>query len=173
MSNDIMSKIAEISKRHEAIKLSSENVELKNLATLDKLFDDAAALMPEIKKQTGFLENFKKSLSAEEKDYEKIKPKVEKADQKERELYRKWESAKDETTVLTKDLEATSRAIKGAKDGVDTVQKRLDPLNKKAKTTQDLLAKNLTTFESSAKALGWDVSTAKYQKMLDQLKSAI
>ena len=86
---------------------------------------------------------------------------VEKADKKERELARAFESAQDNLSTAKRELKGTEGALKHSKDLIETLNKRLDKTKGKASKVRTNLEKKTDKLEKAAKDLDVKIPATK------------
>ena len=146
-------------------ELKSETVELKNVATLDKLVEQSQAIIPELKKLAVWEKSYISTKADNKKRMDKVEPQIEKLQRTESELRHKAENAQSNLTKAQDEFQRARRNIE--KD----IEKKKAKDGKKNSNLRKLLEKNIADFQKAGKDLGVDVKIGKYQKMLDQLKN--
>ena len=162
--------ITEFLNSRNEVKLSSENIELKNLATLEKLYDQAVAVIPELKKLQGWISlQFKNKM-----EYDKQLPKAvtnyDKARGKSDKLFLEAERASEESRVFEKTLTDLKERIQRNDEFAKDINKKMSTDGKKNNSLRKELEKGIADFSSAAKALGVDVKVDKYEKILGTLR---
>jgi hypothetical protein len=153
----------------ESLELSAENVELKNIATLDKLYDESVKLIPELKKLQKWNSLWFKNNIELKKKFDKQSTKTKKADDKRREAEKKAETLYDEYKYEEKQLESVKNSMKGNDDLMKDIEKKSKDAKRNNQLRKELI-KNIEAFEKAAKSLGFEPKTGKYQKILQQLQ---
>ena len=164
----------EYAKELKEYNLSSvHRVELGLADDVEKLTQQAKDLIPDLTKDIGFIKDREKDVVTEEKRLTKRKSILDKADTKERELGRAFESAQDNLATAEREFKETERSIQGSKDSIISISKRLDKTKGKATKTRTNLQKKLDALEKAAKDLGVKIPTGEASKVLSKLISLL
>jgi len=163
----------EFSRLSKEDKVKSIRVELGLADDVEKLTQQAKDLIPDITKDSGFIKDREKEIVTEEKRLTKRKAILEKADTKERELFRALESSQDKLATAKREFKETEGAIQSSKDNIVFINKRLDKTKGKASKTRASLEKKLNTLEKAAKDLGVKIPTGEAAKVLKKLISLL
>jgi chromosome segregation ATPase len=176
----MMSKIMDIERFNRQLdfireidKVKSIRVELGLADDVEKLTQQAKDLIPDLTKDAGFIKDRQKDVVTEEKRLTKRKSILDKADTKERELFRALDTAKDNLATAERVFKETERSIQGSKDSIIFINKRLDKTKGKASKLRSSLEKKLDTLEKAAKDLGVKIPTGDASKVLKKLISLL
>lgn len=161
--------IAELGKKE--VELKSEDIELKNIATLDKLYEQSTELIPELKKLQKWNNHYMKTKQDNAKKLDKQQPKVSKEQSKVRDLEKKLEAAKDNLRFETNELDSIKKSVESNKDFLKDIAKADTKYGKKNTQIRKQFEQNISAFEKAARSLGFEPKTGKYEKMLNQLRS--
>ena len=160
-------------KEYKAFKLSSQKIELGLADDVEKLTQQAKDLIPDLTRDLEGIKVSEKNIVQAEKAIVKEKAIAEKADKKERELFRALESAQDKLSTAKRELKGTEESLQRNIKSVDFLNKRLDKTKGKATKTRSSLEKKLNALEKAAKDLGVKIPTGEASKVLKKLISLL
>jgi len=164
----------EYAKELKEFNLSANyRVELGLADDVEKLTQQAKDLIPDLNRDVDAIKTSKKNITQAEKQIDKKESVVEKADKKERELARAFESAKDSLATAERELNETKKTLENNKKDVDFLNKRLDKTKGKATKIRINLQKKLDDLEKAAKDLGVKIPTGEASKVLKKLISLL
>ena len=163
----------EFSRLSKEDKVKSIRVELGLADDVEKLTQQAKDLIPDMTRDIDGIKVSEKNIVQAEKLIVKEKAIVEKADKKERELFRALESAQGKLATAERELKGTEGSLKGNIEIVEFLNKRLDKTKGKASKTRASLEKKLNTLEKAAKDLGVKIPTGEAAKVLKKLISLL
>jgi hypothetical protein len=173
-TEEILSAFNELVREGKITTMSkAKRIELGLADDVEKLTQQAKALIPDITKDNGFIKDSEKDLITEGKRLTKRKSILDKADTKERELFRALDSAQDNLATAEREFKETERSIQGSKDSIVFINKRLDKTKGKASKLRGSLEKKLDTLEKAAKDLGVKIPTGEASKVLKKLISLL
>ena len=148
-------------------------VELGIADDVEKLTQQAKDLIPDLDRDVDAIKVSEKNIAQAEKQIGKRESVVEKADKKERELARAFESAKDNLATAERELKETKGTLENNKKDIDFLNKRLDKTKGKATKIRTNLQKKLDALEKAAKDLGVKIPTGEATKVLKKLISLL
>ena len=148
-------------------------VELGIADDVEKLTQQAKDLIPDLNRDVDAIKVSEKNITQAEKQIVKKESVVEKADKKERELARAFESAKDNLATAERELKETKGTLENNKKDIDFLNKRLDKTKGKATKIRTNLQKKLDALEKAAKDLGVKIPTGEATKVLKKLISLL
>jgi len=148
-------------------------VELGIADDVEKLTQQAKDLIPDLDRDVDAIKVSEKNIAQAEKQIGKRESVVEKADKKERELARAFESAKDNLATAERELKETKGTLENNKKDVAFLNKRLEKTKGKASKLRTNLEKKLNTLEKAAKDLGVKIPTGEASKVLKKLISLL
>jgi len=148
-------------------------VELGIADDVEKLTQQAKDLIPDLDRDVDAIKVSEKNIAQAEKQIGKRESVVEKADKKERELARAFESAKDNLATAERELKETKGTLENNKKDVVFLNKRLEKTKGKASKLRTNLEKKLNTLEKAAKDLGVKIPTGEASKVLKKLISLL
>ena len=160
-------------KEYKAFKLSSQKIELGLADDVEKLTQQSKDLIPDLTRDVDAIKTSEKNIVQAEKAIVKEKAIAEKADKKERELFRALESAQDKLATAKRELKGTEESLQSNIKNVDFYNKRLDKTKGKASKLRTSLEKKLDTLEKAAKDLGVKIPTGEASKVLKKLISLL
>ena len=151
-NEQILSAFNELVREGKITTMSKANkVELGLTQDVEKLIQQAKDLVPELTKDNGFIKDSEKDIVKENKLLTKRKAILEKADTKERELARAYESASDNASTAKREFEESERSLQGSKKTIEFLNKRLDKTKGKASKLRSSLEKKLGALEKAEK----------------------
>ena len=164
----------EYEKELKEFNLSSVyRVELGLADDVEKLTQQAKDLIPDLNRDIDGIKVSEKNIVTETKRLAKREAILEKADTKERELFRALDTAKDNLATAEREFKESESTLKNNRDSVDFLNKRLDKTKGKATKIRTNLEKKLNTLEKAAKDLGVKIPTGEASKVLNKLISLL
>ena len=164
----------EYEKELKEFNLSSVyRVELGLADDVEKLTQQAKDLFPDLNRDIDGIKVSEKNIVTETKRLAKREAILEKADTKERELFRALDTAKDNLATAEREFKESESTLKNNRDSVDFLNKRLDKTKSKATKIRSNLEKKLDTLEKAAKDLGVKIPTGEASKVLNKLISLL
>jgi DNA repair ATPase RecN len=160
-------------KDFKAFNFISQKIELGLADDVEKLTKQAQDLIPDLTRDIEGTKVFEKNIVQAEKNIVKEKAIVEKADKKERELFRALESAQSQLSIAQRELKGTQGSLEGNTKTLESISKRLDKAKGKAAKIRSSLEKKLDTLEKAAKDLGVKIPTGESSKVLKKLISLL
>jgi len=173
-TEEILSAFNELVREGKITTMSkAKRLELGLADDVEKLTQQAKDLIPDLTKDAGFIKDREKDVVSEEKRLTKRKSILDKADTKERELFRALDTAQDNLATAEREFKETEGALKSSKDSIVFINKRLDKTKGKASKLRTSLEKKLDTLEKAAKDLGIKIPTGEASKVLKKLISLL
>ena len=170
----ILSAINQLVRKNRITQMSKvSRIDLGLADDVEKLTQQAKDLIPDLTKDAGFIKDREKDVVSEEKRLTKRKSILDKADTKERELFRALDTAQDNLATAEREFKETEGALKSSKDSIVFINKRLDKTKGKATKTRSSLEKKLNALEKAAKDLGVKIPTGEASKVLKKLISLL
>ena len=170
----ILSAINQLIRKNRITQMSKvSRIDLGLADDVEKLTQQAKDLIPDLTRDVDAIKTSEKNIVQAEKAIVKEKAIAEKADKKERELFRALESAKDKLATAKRELKGTEESLQSNIKNVDFYNKRLDKTKGKATKTRSSLEKKLDTLEKAAKDLGVKIPTGEASKVLKKLISLL
>ena len=169
-TEEILSAFNELVREGKITTMSkAKRLELGLADDVEKLTQQAKALIPDLTRDIEAIKVSEKNIVQEEKAIVKEKAIAEKADKKERELFRALESAQDKLATAKRELKGTEGALQSNIKSVDFYNKRLAKTKSKASKVKSNLAKKLSALEKAAKDLGVKIPTGQASQLLNKL----
>ena len=160
-TEEILSAFNELVREGKITTMSkAKRLELGLADDVEKLTQQAKALIPELTKDAGFIKEREKDAASESKLLIKRESILEKADKKERELFRALDTAKDNLATAEREFKETEGSLKSSKDSIVFINKRLDKTKGKAGKLSKTLVKKLNALDKAAKDLGVKIPAA-------------
>ena len=169
-TKEILSAFNELVREGKITTMSkAKRLELGLADDVEKLTQQAKALIPDLTRDIDAIKVSEKNIVTGSKLEDKQKAIVQKADKKERELYRALESAKDNLTTAKREFTSTRGMVESNKKNIEFYNKRLDKTKSKAAKVKSNLAKKLSALEKAAKDLGVKIPTGQASQLLNKL----
>tara|TARA_B110000211_G_scaffold224503_1_gene275617 strand:+ start:397 stop:930 length:534 start_codon:yes stop_codon:yes gene_type:complete len=170
----ILSAINQLVRKNRITQMSKvSRIDLGLADDVEKLTQQAKDLIPDLTRDLEGIKVSEKNIVQAEKTIVKEKAIAEKADKKERELFRALESAQDKLSTAKRELKGTEESLQSNIKSVDFLNKRLDKTKGKATKTRSSLEKKLNALEKAAKDLGVKIPTGDASKVLKKLISLL
>jgi chromosome segregation ATPase len=170
----ILSAINKLVRENRITQMSKvSRIDLGLADDVEKLTQQAKDLIPDLTRDLEGIKVSEKNIVQSEKAIVKEKAIAEKADKKERELFRALESAQDKLSTAQRELKGTEESLQRNIKSVDFLNKRLDKTKGKATKTRSSLEKKLNALEKAAKDLGVKIPTGDASKVLKKLISLL
>jgi len=170
----ILSAINQLVRKNRITQMSKvSRIDLGLADDVEKLTQQAKDLIPDLTRDLEGIKVSEKNIVQSEKAIVKEKAIAEKADKKERELFRALESAQDKLSTAQRELKGTEESLQRNIKSVDFLNKRLDKTKGKATKTRSSLEKKLNALEKAAKDLGVKIPTGDASKVLKKLISLL
>ena len=151
----------------------SKRFELGLTDDVEKLTKQAQDLIPDLTRDIDAIKVSEKNIVAGSKLLDKRKVILEKADKKERELFRALESAQDSLATADREFKSTKGSLETDEKSIEFYNKRLDKTKGQAAKTRISLEKKLAELEKAAKDLGVKIPTGDASKILNKLISLL
>ena len=152
----------------------SEQVDLKNLSTLEKLYESWDG-GKDIKEGIKINAQRQKTMDGYIKDIDKEKKTEEKASDTYFRMEEKFLKAKSDMNEAKERVVRTRNNIQSYSKEIEKTNKSLNPKVNKAEKLIASLEKNIAAFETAAKKLGFNVSgeLKKYKSLQEQIKKVV
>ena len=160
-------------KEYKAFNFISQKIELGLADDVEKLTKQAQDLIPDLTRDIDAIKVSEKNIVAGSKLLDKRKVILEKADKKERELFRALESAQDSLATADREFKSTKGSLETDEKSIEFYNKRLDKTKGQATKIRSSLEKKLDTLEKAAKDLGVKIPTGEAGKVLKKLISLL
>jgi len=159
--------------RENKTELKAEKIELGLTDDVEKLTQQAKALIPDLTRDIEGIKTSEKNVVIGNKLLDKQESIVENADKKERELFRALESAQDNLTTAKREFTGTKGSLENDKKNIEFLSKRLGKTKSQASKVKSNLANKLSALEKAAKDLGVKIPTGDASKILNKLISLL
>ena len=140
---------------------------------LDKIVITASEDIKEIKRDLGFIAETEKYEIRDMKLVDKRNTAYEKADETYTKYYRLLDTANDKRNTAEREANEAIKSLKGQRESIVFIEKRLDKTKSKATKTKNNLEKKINKIRKAAKDLGLDIKTTKADKALSQLTTLL
>ena len=169
-TEEILSAFNELVREGKITTMSkAKRLELGLADDVEKLTQQAKALIPDLKRDIDGIKDSTKNVDTEIKILSKRESILDKADKKERELYRALDKAKDILATAEREVKESEGTLQSNKKTIDFLNKRLDKTKSKATKVKSNLAKKLAALEKAAKDLGVKIPTGQASQLLNKL----
>lgn len=170
----ILSAINQLVRKNRITQMSKvSRIDLGLADDVEKLTKQAKDLIPDLTRDIDAIKVSEKNIVAGSKLLDKRKVILEKADKKERELARAFESAQDSLATADREFKSTKGSLENDEKNIEFYNKRLDKTKGKATKTRSSLEKKLNDLEKAAKDLGIKIPTGEASKVLKKLISLL
>jgi len=170
----ILSAINQLVRKNRITQMSKvSRIDLGLADDVEKLTQQAKDLIPDLTRDIDAIKTSEKNIVQADKLLTKRKAILEKADTKERELARAYESATDNASTAKREFKETEGTLESNEKNVEFYNKRLNKTKGKAVKTRSSLEKKLNALEKAAKDLGVKIPTGDASKVLKKLISLL
>ena len=138
----------------------AKRLELGLADDVEKLTQQAKALIPQLTNDNKFIKEREKDAASESKLLIKRESILEKADKKETELFRALDKAKDIAATADREFRETQNALQSSKNSISELTKRVNKTKSTANKISNNLVKKLNALDKAAKDLGVKIPAA-------------